>query len=402
MAIQTTANLTNSVRTQYLEQYLQAAQLQRVYDMFASPIGKDMAQLEKGTAVQVDFLSDMAPGTSTISQTADITPQTLRDASATITATTRGEALQWSMQLNIQVYTDYTAGCYRALGKNQMESVDLLAQAAVLQGNNLFRQTATRVLLAPGTAAHRLSEAVLGEMGVLIQTLKCPPLVMAEGKVKQLMAVFHPHAYYDLRTATAILSVGAYQDKSIILNWELGTLGPFRLLVTPWAKVFGASGSANASAVATTLNGAVNALATTVILTSATNITAGDYITIGTIETGNTFQPINERVRVSAAYVSGTTVNIIGEGANGGLRFDHATGAGVSNANSVYPVAIGSPMSAAKVYATELGEFGEVVGPQQLGILKQFNTLGWRYLGNYGLWGDNYILRGEFSSSLEA
>src|SRR3990167_1342182 len=111
MTIQTTSNLTNSIRVQYLEKYIEAAMFQRLYDQLAVPIGKDesmvMQQAMRGSSVQVDFLSDMSPGTTAINQTSDISAQTLRDAVATITPTSRGEALQWSENLDIQVYTDY-------------------------------------------------------------------------------------------------------------------------------------------------------------------------------------------------------------------------------------------------------------------------------------------------------
>ena len=63
MAIQTTSNLTNSIRTQYVADYLSAAYGQRLYDQLAVPVPSiSMDEAIKGSTVQYDFLSGMAPG----------------------------------------------------------------------------------------------------------------------------------------------------------------------------------------------------------------------------------------------------------------------------------------------------------------------------------------------------
>ena len=405
MAVQTTSNLTSSIRTQYLNKYIEAAMFQRTYDIYAKPIDKNLGLVMKaimqGSSVQVDFASDMTPEVTAISQVADINPQTLRDATASITPTSRGGALQWSENLDIQVYTDYGAHRHAAIGKNAAESIDLLAQAAALQGNNVKRPAA-RASLDAGTAAHNLTLANFVEASTIMQVHKSPMFIDNKGGTKNYFCVLHPEVYYDILTSGTVESVGIYQDKAMILNQELGRIAGFKLIVSPWAKVFGAAGADHASNVDTTLSSAANALATQIVVASATNITAGDYLTIGTEETGNTFQPRNERVTVSDAYVSGTTIDIIGEGANGGLRFPHDSAVAVRNADSVFPVLFGGPESIAKLYVPEIGEFGKIVGPKVDGLLDQFQSLGWKFYGGYGRWVESWLLRGEYSSSLEA
>ena len=49
-----------------------------------------------------------------------------------------------------------------------------------------------------------------------------------------------------------------------------------------------------------------------------------------------------------------------------------------------------------------MGEFGEVVGPKTSGLLDQFNSVGWKFYGGYGLLTENRILRNEVSTSYEA
>lgn len=374
---------------------------ERLYDQAAQPYGQasglNPAFFEN--ALQVPYLSDMEPATAAISETADITPQVLRDTTSSITPTSRGAALQWSQELDLKAFTNYGEMRFKALGKNMMESLELLAQAAALQGGLLIRAVA-RASLDAGTTAHNLSPAAFEEASSMLATLKAPAFV-GNGR-SQWFAIMHPQAYHDLRNSGNVESVALYQQKEIVLNHELGQLGPFKIIVSPWAKVFGAAGVDNASNADTTLSSAANALATQIVVASATNINSGDYLTIGTEETGNTFQPLNERVRVSSAYVSGTTVDIIGEGANGGLRFAHASSVAVRNADTVFPVLYAGPSSLAKVYATEVGEFGQVVGPKVDGLLDQFGSLGWKWWGQYGRFAESWLLRGEYSSSLEA
>ena len=399
MAIQTT--LTNSIRTRYSSIYLEAAMLSRLYDQLAQPVEKQGVETAArlGTTVQVEFLSDMLPGTTAISTTADVSPQTLRDATATISPTSRGEALELAEVVDLNVFTNYAAKRMEIIGKNQMESVEVLARDTALQGNLAFRPAA-RSSLDAGTTTHRLTDSQMLKAANRLKVLKSPPFI-GNGR-NQYMAIMHPDAYLDLLAGGNIVNALIYQDKETLFNQELGAYGDFKLIVDPWAKVFGAAGAANASAVSTTLNGAVSALATSIVVSSATNVTAGQRLMIGTIETGNTHQVDNEFVYVSDSYSSGTTVTIVGEGANGGLRFDHATGATVSNADSVYPVVFGGPMSIAKAYDAGTGEYGAVVGPNLTGRLEQFQTLGWKFYGGYGRWVESWLIRGEFSSSVDA
>src|SRR5690606_2524316 len=129
-------------------------------------------------------------------------------------------------------------------------------------------------------------------------------------------------------------------------------------------------------------------------------------------ETGSTHYPDNEIVWVDDTWTSGTTIPIIGTGANGGLKFAHATGVAVRNADHAYPVVFGGPASIAKLYAsnyisdagTEMsaGDMGVMVGPKPAGNLNQWALMGWKFYGGFGLWSEGWLLRGEFSSSVQA
>lgn len=406
MANQTTSNLTNSITNIYKGKYLQGAKAVRLYDQFATPYteigadGKTMDQLMQGTAVYVPFLSDMTPGTSAISQTTDVTPQTLTDALASVTHTSRGEALQWSQQLTIEAYTDYTASAYEKVGMNAMETIESLAIEAALAGSWVER-AAARASLDAGTAAHRASDAIFRKYDAMLQMLRAPGYEMEDGSTVW-SAAMHPFVFHDISESGNVEAIGNLAQPGIHLNWELGQIGRFRLLSSPYAKVFGAAGADNGTNVATTLNGDVNALATSFVTAAdvASSVAAGLFWWVGTEETGSTFYHTNEPVKPLSA--STTTITVLGTGPNGGLRFTHAAGSAVRNADSVYTILFGGPQSLTKVFATDVGEYGMTVGPKQTGLLDQFNSLGWKFYGGYGRISEHRLLRYECSTSYEA
>lgn len=402
MAIQTTTIQSNAVGTRYSLRYQRGAKQYRYYDQFAGNLMSDSqfnieSRRGMGTTYTFQFASRLTPGTTAISETADVVPQIIRDATATISTTSLGEAVKWSQLLTIESFMDEWAQRSEVIGMNAMESIENQAIAAALQGSLVVR-TAARSSLDAGTTSHNFTEAAVWQAGAILGDLKAPMYVDETGG-KSWMACYHTDANYDLVHGGNLVNVALYQDKMLLLNGEVGKIGEFRMISTPFAKVFYGAGTTNASSSATTLNDtSALALDTTMIVTSSTNDSAGRHLTVGTIETGNTFAPTNETVR----YVSGTTtVTFVGAGANGGFRYDHANGETVNNSDNVYPVLYGSPSSLVKVYANDVGEFGQMVGPLTDGLLQQWQSLGWKWFGGYGRVSENRLMRGEYSSSLD-
>src|SRR3990172_5377235 len=369
-------NLPNSVRTQYIENYIEAAEMARVYDQIAAPIGRDMSNLARGSSVQVNALSDMQPGTSAISEVSDIAMQALRDATLSITPTSRGEGIQCSELLLNQAYTDYGAQRFGIVGKGLMESLEVLARDAATQGSLVIRQgVAARTSLLASATGHRATDGLFSDASTMLETLKCPGFKGMGGGRRWV---------------------------GIILNYELGSIGPFALVSSAWAKVFGGAGAVltdPASAVFYTLTSSVNALDKTLVLSTVTHLDTptNKWFTIGTRETGDTHYPMNERVRF-VSHATGT-VTFVGEASNGGLRFDHAAASWVGNSSDVFPIVFGGPMSLAKVYEPSVGEYGTIVGPKRDGSLDQWVTLGFKWYGNYGRMSESWLMRAEVASS---
>jgi len=402
----TTTNLSNSIRGRYINDYVMGAEMRRVYDFYCYPISTDREILQKQSSITIPFLSRMTPGETAISETVDVTPQTLTDATATLTPSSRGEAIQDSEKLLLDAYTDYAARRYGVVGENMMESVEAYLLTKIMAGTNVQR-TAARASLDAGTATHRLNYLQLQKMENRLMGLRCPMMV-DEGGSNSWVATVPNDAYYDLRTATPILEVAEYTNAGILLGQnELGMIGKFRIQVSPWTKIFGAAGADNGTSAATTLSSAASRLDKTIVVASATNLSSGEWLTIGTEETSTltdagTLYPANERVK----YISeaSTTITLVGGADNGGLAYDHASGVAVRNADNVYPVICGGPWSVAKSYATDLGngEYGQIVGPEEQGLLNQWVSLGWKWFGGFAIISENWLGRIEVSSSLDA
>lgn len=402
MSTQTTSNLTNPIGTRYTQRYQRGAKTVRLYDQLAGNIKTDSQfNLEQrrgmGTTYTFNFLSGMTPSVTAVSETSDLVPQIVRDAVSTITPTSRMDGLKWTELLDLEVYTDYAAARFEILGQNMMESVEALAISAAL-GGSLVDRTIARASLDAGTATHLWTDKYIWRAATLIKDLQLPAFMVAGQK--KYIAIAHPDAYYDLFSGGNILSATIYGGLpgQILLNGELGELADFKLIISPFAKVFGGAGSDNGTNSDYTLSSAAEALALTLSIGTATNVASGRLLTIGTEETSTTFYPDNERVK----HISGTTTStIVGSGSNGGIKYDHASGASVRNADSVYPVAYGNPWSLAKVYAEDVGEFGKIVSKTD-GLVNQWQSLAWKFYGGYGRVAENRILRGEYASSLDA
>ncbi len=398
--VQTTSNLSNSRWAKYVPEYIRAAQFERVYDAFAMDNvipDERMGDLNKSSSINLEFLADLEPGTATIPETLDVSASAQRDATFQITSTSRFGLIEASELLMNTAATNYATEKFYALGKHHAMTLDLIANNLANQGGAVTR-SAARTSLDAGTAADRLLASVFTNAQSNLLDKQVPGFVDAGRSM--WFAVMHPFAHADLRADTPILTTGEYQKANIVLKHELGELGPFKLIVTPNAKMFYGGGAANASAIETTLNGSVNALAKTIVVTSATNIDVGDFFMIGTHETGDTHYEKNERVQ--CVSVSGTTIGISGSGANGGLRYDHASGEAVSNDDSVASVVFGGPKSLAKVYDPITGEYGEILPPDRVGALKHIYQLGWKWYGNYSRWNESYLLRREVAVSVDA
>ena len=396
----TTSQLSNSVRARYINAYTKGVMNRKLYENLCEPISVDKEILQNSSSVVTPYLSDLAITAQTISETVDIPPQNLRDATATITPTSRGDGIQDSEKLLLENYTDYGAARFEKLGQNMVATLEALIIDSAMSGSLVSRAEARATLDSADSGSH-LTDVDFFEAANLLKEMGCP-MIQEDGinVTNGYVAICHPDAYYDLLAGGYIDDIAKQQDKGIWLNGTLGTLNGFQIIASPFAKVFACAGEDNATSLgqADVLSAAANALAKSISITTGTNAAGGRYLLVGNEETSTTYYPENERVK----HISGTTTSVIvGGGPNGGLKYDHPATDFVLNNDSVYPTLFGGPKSLAKIYAPDVGEFGEVVGPKRTGNADQFVSLFWKWYGAYAIMNENWLVRHEASSSLD-
>lgn len=411
----TTSPSINSIIARYNESFLEGAKVPMLYSQSALDYtnftpGMSMEELMRASTVYVPVQSGMSVGTATLSQTSDLTPQSVYDANISITKTSRGEALQFSQQLKIEAYDQFTANFYRIIGENCMETIEALAISVGLAGT-FYDRAAARSSLDAGTSAHNASDTVFRRAAGLFASMRTPGW---EGENGQEWACYmHPWVSHDIQEGGKVVYVGEYQNANIILNWELGKIGRFKIIESPYAKVFFGAGANHDTNQDSTVGTASTPLATTLVTAAdlSTSIAKGRLYNVGTLETSTTYYPMNEQFRALSAAT--TTITLNGQAANGGLKYAHAAGETVNNDDSVYTMLFAGPQSLVQIYATD-PQNGDpdarpvpgvpgaaIVGPLKTGLAHQWDSLAWKYWGNFGLVAQKYLYRYECSVSYE-
>lgn len=403
MPTQTTTFTDDSIRDLYDSDYITGAEPERLYAQYATH-RPPTDGVRMGATIYFSSVGTLPIATAAISQVADVNPRTLPDTKVSVTTTSRGDAMQVSELVEINTYTDAMGAYTRALGLQAGKSIEFYYATKLLNGDLVQRNNA-RASLDAGTAGDLLTDGVLVKAAGRLERLGVPKLL--SGNSPYWMATMPGEAYADLLRGGNVVNVGIYSGNAdeIILKWELGRVGNFKIISSPSAKVFGAAGADNASVVATTIAAptvagysATNGLF--IDVASASNIVVGQKLWLGTEETGSTFDETMEPVVVSS--VASTVIGVVGSGENGGLMYDHAVGTPVRNADSVYPVLLGSPESAIKTWDEQNGEWGTQLPMERVGHLKQWTELAWKWYGGLGIVKQNAVYRLEVASAQDA
>lgn len=372
-------------------------------DQFAMPVGKTFEP--KGATVQRAWLQKAQPRpTSAVgNENADFEPQTLRDASASMTLQYLADGLKAHDLAFLKSSLLTPEAISAAVGQLAMETIDALARRAATEGNLVAyggsTQVSARSTLDLGTAGHRM----------LIDNFTIARAVLGAWlKDSGLFVVMDDFQYADLMitSGSVVTSALTYTEKGLesLYNYEMGELLGIRIIVSPHAKAFYGAGAANASAVSTTVAASTTANvagAKTIEVAANTNIVAGMWLTVGTVQTAgeNDDTLITEVVRV-AATPSGTTVTIVGSGAGGGLKYTHSVGATVKNPDTVHCAIFGTKQSL-DVAFDKFGRYGELVPPFADGNAKQWTAASFKYWGGYAILDQSSLMRHETSASLQ-
>jgi N4-gp56 family major capsid protein len=406
MAVQVTGGSTAAI-----QQILQAAFEVGVREQFIysqSPLamvppGGVIARGNNYSSLALDFFHELPVDSSAISETADIVPSTFTISQVTVSAAPYARAVQLSKPLEFQATPDVVGAAGGIVARNAARTIDYLARSQAVSGNTVFfgGDAATRATISPASTSDELAFSNFQDVSAFLDAAPRLPGV-GSGVGTGIAGILRKAIVADLMEDGTLILLGERSaPNSFLLNGEIGGhVGGVRIIESNFAKIFSGAGSSLAGNV-TSLQSAAAPGSTSLGYSSAGSSDAiGDYLTIGAIEsTANGENPIAEVVFRSGGTTGTTAANVVGAGANGGLKYAHAAGEAVTHANQVYASVFMGMDALMKVYAGEWLENGEVLPPEVSGLAKQFNTMAWHWYGGYARKAENRLVRIEHAGS---
>lgn len=360
------------------------------------------------SSVAVPFYFALPASTAAISQTADITPSTITDASFSMTVAEYGDVTQLSEFLELTATPDVTAAVGEIVADQARHTIDRLARSVAVGGQMVAfgGDAVARSGVSPLSTADTITENDFFDAATFLQGAPKIPGV-GTGAGQGLVAVLRTAVLADLIESSAMLFMAEYgQHPEMLLNGEVGAhMSGIKLIQSEFAKIFQAAGASGAASTGQLSGVAVNIAGSTVLGIDAalsSVVIGGTYLGLGLAEsTANGESLRGETVLVTGA--TGTTaLSILGGAANGGTLYSHSSAADTVTGNyQVYATVFMGANAILKAYTEEngIGPFGQVLEPERIGNLKQFWSLGWKWLGGFGRPAENRIYRLEHAAN---
>lgn len=404
MAVTTTTTMDASVVTAYERDYLLAFMQKKVWAtlcwerMKREVIGgRDLA----GKTVQVPVYEPLTVPTASLTEHLDVTPEQWADSYVQVTIAEEGNVVQTTRMLDITSYVELGKPVSESIGQNMAKRVDrILRDAVVLNATDRIYAGLATARDGLDTTSDTLTYAKVVEAVTRAENRGIPSF-----PDESYAAIVNPALMADVIGINEWSNVAEYSDPTLIVTGDLtvlakggrfpgekGQLYRLRFIPHEFGKLFLGAGTAAQSA--TTLSADAAAGATSIEVTSATGLAAGNYITIGTVESGGTAQPTTEQVLITA--VDGTTLTIRGAGStfdNWGLKFAHSSGAAVTEAPNVAAIPVLGPESMLVAFAQDVGQDGEVAMEwAPTNIPRRFMNHSWYWVGGGGIVDKNVVM----------
>ena len=195
-------------------------------------------QAMPGSAVIFTIFSELAAATSTLSETADLTPATMGDSQVTVTLAEYGNTIATTAKLRGTAFLDVDAAAANLIGYNAGDSMDQVVREVLAAGTNVAYGGGGST--DPSSRVTVQAEDIIEANDIRKQTaaLRAANVATFNG---YYMGYIHPDVSYDLRRETGNASWNAPHinvDTENIYNGEIGTFESVRFIETPRAKVF--------------------------------------------------------------------------------------------------------------------------------------------------------------------
>ena len=187
-----------------------------------------------GTDVIFTIFNDLAPATTELGETTDVTPVDLADSQVTVTLREYGNAVQTSAKLRATNFIQVNPIVANVLGFNAGISIDTIARNAA--------QAGTGVLYAGNAASRTTVDAtdllVGNNIRRAVAALRSANVMTFNGLYK---GIIHPDVSYDFRGTTGGTNWSdphVFSDPSGIYNGVIGNFQGVQFMETPRAPLF--------------------------------------------------------------------------------------------------------------------------------------------------------------------
>ena len=375
------AELDDSVKTKYQSDYLLAAAYKSVWSQFVD--WDKIVEGQGGSSFEFVAYEEMDSDDTgaKLPEKDDITATAITDSSVSVTPYEYGRRVELTPLMRFQSHVKTREATAKLVGNNMMNTVERAIRRGVLGGTNTYMPSNNVLRTGLDTTSDKVSFTFLSQLVSMAHSMGIEPIG------QEYVAVIHPALEPDIIGLTEVKGIG-YNYPEPLYKGEMARFMGIRFIRSPYGKLY-LSGGTLAQA-ATTLNGAVVAGATSIIVTDATGLAVGDFITLGTLEAADAEQ-------VQITVVAGTTLTVKGAGngaSNFGLEWAHADGAAVTEAANVAAICLLGANSVKGLYGSATGKFGKSVIKEDIDSLNRMLSLGWYWYGGIGIV-PKYVLRGE-------
>ena len=386
-----------------------------IFDQLADV--KSVNQSMPGSSVTFTIQNDLLPAVTPLSQSTDITTQTLSNSQIVVSLAEYGSAVTTNAVLRGESYVEIDPIVANVIGYNAGVSIDSVARNALSLGGTQFKN-AGAATLSTSLATNIANVAALstGATATYNDILGAQKTLRAQSVApfgSYYAAVIHPDVAYDLQLTNNYLNPHQYAQPAEIWAGEVGALNGFRFIETPRAQVYGAPSDSNSIPLMLNADIAAGTYTTITLKFSGVSGTNPLSFPVGTVITiTDSATPKNSNtvtVATAAEVTSGTTVTLTVASyivATGGLAAATSAVVVTSTANGVdspvYSTYLMGRQALAKVHSIVDGNgpVPKIIPGPITDTLRRFVPLGWYWLGGYSNFRQPALLQYLTQSSL--
>jgi hypothetical protein len=388
MSATLSTDLTSAVTAVYKDSYILFASNPKNAGVWGQFINWEDPMTEgggmnNGSSINIATFGDLDLVESAWTEGTDVTPDAFNDGSVSVTPYMYVKTAAVSKLALLENHTKFDKAAGEIMAINRINSIDRILRRAVCgRGSSYPTQTiyATGATMLAQTSTSTVSYAFLMELSAYAASMGIEPFNSGG-----FVSIVHPRLFAEIKGLTEYKTMGYYQDE-LKLTGGLEkpiTLAGITFMPSLTGRLYLGAGAALQGA--TALDGAMSKGDTHIDVSSAAGIVAGNYITIGTIETESVNPGSNlEQVLVTNVSTNALTIRANGVGSGFGLRFNHASGEAVNETYNVAAIPIIGKNSLIGVYGSETGKYGTAFERDDLDVASLIKYYGWKWFGGVG------------------